>query len=1795
MRTPKKLIFNAETKSLYAQALLVQGNLLAAKQQIQEALAESPGWFSVRQTSAIIRYFSALSPVVLPKQTPLIPQPIEIGWAKHDDESIEALRQAEQEFGKLADQSESQNEEYQKLRVWQLASLANDFDKQDQAKELCQTLLEVKPVNTEALAWALSRKYIIDLQPIEETLEAQVKASQTPSIDWIVSLANLYLYQGKVDDAVTLLQQTESLFNSQARDIWLLLHTQALVDNQQIEQALNHETLAQNPEIQRQIKIVCLRGLGQQQNNWQPLLDHLETYFQETGNGFYLYECCERKATLHDWIYLADRANLLIQTAQTPGALFLSVQAAWFANRYEQCLKLLEDHSNMFPRQVLPAELRRYKVLCQKELGLLNFAIGEARKLLEEYNATQDLLALMNLHYSQGDYKALAIQARHLPDRKDIHPRQLFSTVRLILSEDRELARKLWRLAVKGDLNDSYAVSEAVTLGYQLELDTEVTPLINLMAKFADHETGGIRSVSLKELLLLGQQWNDRANTIYQEYEKGKIPIHTLADLEKISLVDILHNAANLNQSQLNPFAQFPLFIRYGGRSIQESSIELAPKSKLYLDISALLMGEQLSILDSIEQYFGQLYISTSLTHALSKQRELLTMPQPSRLKASQQLLCFLEQERVQPTQTVSTIDNGLGELAAQMGIEWTAALQQAQTEVAYVVDFLPLMSNDSEMREVTLPESYRERVISCRSLLEAMRQFGAVSEPTYRTALAKLQNDAYGMTAQQLPSRGTKVFLLGGTVSVLADADLLEPLCHSFRVVVDRFEILKAQKLVKEYERRQASLQWLLSLNERVRAGLQRGTYKLIAPRDGQPNREKIDRIQDSSLMTMLDLWQAHIQPGDIIWIDDRLCNSHIQTNGTAIISSYEILQILKDHNQLSDEDYFAKVTQLRSANARYYPVTTQEILHHLRQARIENRQIIETPELAILRRYLAACLLEVDRLQRDPTSEMVRNSYGEGVFVVECLREIADALVLCWQENERTSAEIAASADWILQNLFFGSLGGQHLVQKSQGDSETYKIASLDLCGGFGKGILLPHNEFEKSTQKQSLRQKYFKWFEARVADSRFKANPETIGFTGQLLSEFLTFSESSFEPDNNVDDMPTDSLMKAEAWRLAANNFYLSLPEVLRQSIAEQFPEQIRNLGIEFNETINIGTLRFDSHEFWSAAEQAILVGTAEVGALYPNEEFTVEAQQISDSEEKFLIIRNEPLSIRYRFDDPIVAMLSSDLSVRKTAFTQNLQWFDCDGETREQLILELTQIEQVHDRLKRYFNWRKNSASYFYENLADRIQQSDSLDLSDLIPSSGKQFLQYFRLNTSNVDQDFPSGVAHNLVQALDLESTIERIACFPCQLPNFIIENLRLLPVIERQSLLEKCAAQWLSPVCKLHLIDLAFHFIEDGNRTKALLTTLIQDLLSDDGSKSVRLFQAILKWVNYQFSFWEDAKSWSAPIRLAAIWAHASKVQNLFNVEGLIVEELAESFGVIDQNISADFFKHEPAFWNDILHPQRFHETAFLVHGFSAIAQGHTVELLQEIGLIDPILRLATRSVEEETMVNPHLFGDPTLAQNSLNSWYGFDRGDLLIPLIGQDIGGQLTSDSIRSFIEAMLDTLLTNPTAETSWLVILGVVGTLPLYEDLREKLIRLIQQTNFADLLTEKASVAFLALITISSQIRYLDSAAIQTEVENKIIQIVAVLNERNQQNAVTSDLAGQILESVFRLAIQPNDPYTTSKRFSSLLIQAIHQCPKLAEHYDGLFRFALELSVEQIEGLWLLILNIRALRQH
>jgi hypothetical protein len=1791
-----------ETKRLKALALLLGGDIDGARAEIEQALGAEPEWEGLRFTSAVINYFSCLSPASLPKR--LVPWPEPPNWfvLKRDAASLERLKHAESEFAALARNTEKDGRRLD-LETWHLACVANDPYRQEEASSLCIELLNRDPRHYRALIWAIARGYEPDYPSCERALrnfvEEDAGTHPVHKVEGLGVLLTLYLKENAVSQADELLTKHENLFlEIEARqnlDFW---RGQILIAGGLSQEAESVARKERNPEARRRLLLPALRAQAERRGDWREFLRYLEKTFNRTGQAEFLFELCSIKAEQGKWDFVAERAETLIEMSQTAAALRLAAVALWKVKKPGKCLNMLDRGARFFRDNVLPGDLARLKIDCQIDRGDLPQAVAEGKELLKREQTTANVLALMEAQLRQADLKELAVTARNLlrpnlTTTEGVDPQNLIRAADLVSFGDKELARDLWRAAARSLDNRPELLAELITTGYALGLDQEIRPYFAQMAAHSQKGDGPLRAVSLKELMAHHQKQVKKVKEAQRDYDSGARPLHMLAPEVNLTAVEVLHGLPDRHRKEFGPLRQLRVYVRHGGRPLFSGVIESSENWRLHLDISALILAEDLGILDDVEAAFKPIFIAAGTTEALVAQRRNLRHHQPSQVEECEAVLRLLVENKLRRLQVGMDKEvskrGALAGLAKRKGGDWTAALIQAHSEQGFLVDHFPLTGNDLSGKKVVVPEPYQTLVIGCRVVLDNLKAHGWITEEEYRQAQDALGAENRPLAgAPSLPA-GSKLYLMGGTTGLLANAGVLNIACRNYRIFVEGSYIDRARNIVEATEHAGQLDEWLENLSRRINNGLASGAYQYAQLPDERPAAKEATPDMD----VLYNLMLSANRPGDVLWIDDRWCNSYLRIDSSQIIGVNEVLEALRQRGFIGEQGYYEKLLRLRAGNLRYVPVSADEILYHLNNASVEGGALVETAELRILRKYVAGCLLDVAALQIPPLPPDSPNRAGEMAFVFNTKGAVESAIAGVWKNGAPSVKETEARADWLLNNLYTGSFGARHLLPYFKEESDATHLLGLDIAGLFTIGCLSIIDLEEEKETSERLRQ-FTDWFEDRLLLPRLIADPEASEVAGATVSTFITDASR----DRHLSHDDADALVA----RLANSLIYTHLPEDLKAKIrlAQDVMEWI---GIGAADCVTIEHVSFDQAEF-SHAVGDVMGGAPGAGikALEPKAEYTF--KRLTDENGIPVVgvfTREDESTPLWRVKDEILTMAAQDGVEREAALKTHRHWFDCEREKFEQAVREISGIEDVTSRMSKVQDWRNGSAEVYYRNLAYKLGRRGDFQWAELIPASAEGLLRHYRLPANTgVDGDFTAVWERSAAALLDeegLETALDRLARLPVIIPDAVVEELGRLPENDRNGIIQRCAARWGSPVGKLHLADIALRAsAQDGVPQEA--SSAIEGLFDEGGKAEFKLFRELLELSYEKFALWKAAEAWAPSLKLAMVWAHAVRLYDIFRSGVIAPGRLTRVFAGYNRARGlTTAMRRRADLWSDALHPRRFSRAVFLTHGVATVLAGRGEQCHDTLKLRDRILSLS--SVNEENPNLVFLLCDYTQGSNSANSYLGGDH-EAVARIIGIEAADHLSPARLRDVVAEAVRNLEEDANGR-DWITIEAVSRELPLRPEVSLQLNGLIEKIDFSALFEQHPQRALSALRVAINQSYYANDDKLRGRLENELLNCLksafSAHDEKNAHRAEAGELPQDeqvvwLIDLAFRLALRADDPRSTSANFSRLLRLFIDACPSVSAYLvHGIPQLLRQLPASYLHGMWTFWLAVRA----
>ena len=1784
---------DVETQRLHCVILLGLGRADEAFVKISQVEQEKPNWENVKITKAIVSYYTALAAAALPKHPLMWAEPIAWSLVKFDSESVMRLNAAVEIFTQILQKPQRKEEQRINFETWRLACLANNLDRQSEAEDYCRELLAELPTHPYALAWALTRKFDLDLSNSKFAFEAKFRenaaAGENVRVDEVLALMGIYLSEKEPKKARQLLMGAKkSLEEMGAGDLAQFWQGQIAVFENRCDEAFKLAQTAKNRSTGQRIKLMALRQQYLQNKSqkkvWKPLARHLEKIYRQTSEGEFLIELCFLYAERNKWREIADKSVQLLEIVGTADAVRLSAFALANTRQPTRCLEILEQNRQTFPDGVLPTELQRLRIQCQTQRGALSKAVNDAEILLAKDDTYENLLLLIETQLRKGDLGGLAYQARKLLRRNDVPPKYALRITKLVLLQDAELAAKIWRTVKDRIPDESELLNDALQIALRLGFEAET----KVLYKRIERLSGGKNSLFIKLSSTQGRLKNKKDAVLrrqrFENLNAATAPLHFLTLEPDLTMAAFMHGLPEQNRLKTDLRGLPAVFIRSGARPLRESALGIEPDANLFLDISAFLLAADLDILDKIEKTFSSIKIPSGLSAALTAERGKLLGFNKAEIISQQNVLAALEKRAFEiiPDDENLSEDNKriYTDLIHSAGIHWVSIAIRAARDKSFVVS--PLSRIKSASKPLNLLDVPKPSIINCRAVADSLRKNRHLSEDEYDLALQSFGADESEILNERIClSEESRLYLTDKIAGVLAKSDLLEKTCRYYQVFVDGNYIEFARNALTVYQNAQDLARWLEQVENRLTEGIDAEIYKVIGVEEVEPKPADEPFEGNAVAAVLMELLRVAPQTNGYVWVDDRLLSSFENAATFPIVTVTEMLDFLLEKGELSESEYYQKSLKLRGGNFRYLPLTGAEILYHLNNAQIVENVTVENEGLAVLRRYSAACLLDANSLQTTQMPHAPRNANGELPFVLETTGAVIDAIVWLW-DNEEDSQNAEIKSNWLFDNLYIGKFGVRYFFTNHNREDDGLFEMGLDIGELLVKAVSITAHYVE--TEVQNRRQQYFNWLNEKFVASRIKADPDVLIAAAKTVSNvFGTHPARSYE----FEDEESYS-------RIVNQQLFLDLPDNIRGSL-EMEDAALAWIGITIENCVPVGDNQYPSSEFWTAAAAALSNESATISPAGKSELVEVRRSETNDSEVLAVELYDQNSQLVGRLQTSILGVLSADRAQRIEWLKTQRARFDCPEAIFEKEIEEIASLIDPRGRAERVDSWLRQSAVVHFDKLKlkfERVEQGRRgilrTDL-ELPPLQG--LLRHYRFDNHRAENsEFSDGVDNSAIILTDeetLEVALERLIQLPFKLAETVIEKVNRLGRDEKRRLLRDLAGRNGSPLNKIHLIDFIFRTLSGCEQDLLAAKELAQELYGDGGKADFDLFDALLRVVGEEFGLAADAKEWSNATKLMLIWAHTGKLFNVVRAAFGSPQDLTEWVLSRYRNQSAELFSLNSDYQQDCLHPSNFDRSVFLSHFVAGIlGQNHSSDLKRA-----DIPNLARRiAFIDKRMPAAKLMRSAELMQNATGCILGNDRAEAIGALLKDRRLIVLKSSSMKMTIKEALHNLKINALDGFSWVAFSMIVGNLPVYDDLRSEFFELIEHLDVETILTSDLKTAGWAITVVASQAFILPDI-LKQKCESWLLRLAREFNNSSNNSEDEFDNAYQLLNAAL-LSAEKEDVRFASRRFNILLL-------KILNEWNGfgllakplLLTLSAELPLAQTYGLPEILLTIRA----
>ncbi|MDD9999821.1 MAG: hypothetical protein OXQ89_18935 [Rhodospirillaceae bacterium] len=1385
---------------------------------------------------------------------------------------------------------------------------------------------------------------------------------------------------------------------------------------------------------------------------------------------------------------------------------------------------------DFFPDGQLAPDLRRLQILAQRDSGALPDAIVTATTEFEASPTREALMELARLYFQVGDLKRLAVLARAHRAVPGLLASDYLVLASYLKAEDPHLALPLLRLAIAAGVRDEH-ITGAFELAHYLAADAEIRPLTSRLASLASNQAAGVRRVGFGDLLRHFTERREQLDDIWSKLRQGSLPLHIFSAVTGLSLSTMFHRAPLLSAASRTGQSAGPLYQRFGGRAAPGPPAAHAADFCLHVDVTALLNAAHLGILSAFEDAFRPLRLPQDVVVALTAMQDSLRPAQPARLARQRRLQQLastgdLALVHIAPVESRAATDGDVADHVLRL-------LRYAVSADCLVLDFMPPTSTAPPTPATAVPPHYRRRLRGPHSVLEALHHGVPLSPTEYAAAIRELGPPPTPSSQPTLPpaSRlvcGTEVLLL------LASAGLLDATTTTFRVAVPSDDFDRHQADVAASDAAQEEAAWIADIVDRIRAGLDSGTYEFLPRMPNPSDAAWVDPAPQLSA-ALHDVLAADHDDGCLLWIDDRCINSHQRTEHRGIVDTVDLLPHLLHKGGLSQSDLFAVLTRLRAGDARFVAFDPDELLSALHDAPIRDAYLVETARLRVLRQYYARCLLDADALMPPPADPMDAVIHTEWQFLLTCGSALLSALVGVWKNASVDDAR--ARAEWLLRNMYVEDRGLYATGAPRTAQADVYR-AAVSIAGLIGSAL-----ELDTLDSQRDVRRAYFIWLHQRVLKSRFVVDGAFANLSVDRIKDLVVG-----RPSNQ------DSQKAEVSMRLAAR-LWADLPDELRR-LTETDGEFLGQIGATTITVLTIGPLQLCASGLWETLATVVNEGRSATVKTLDGETVNV---TLESSEPIVLTFRCEALAIEDSIRNDDFAFLSDSLVVREAAAEKLRDYFDGPAQRREAAVAAVVAGQDPEARMDAAVAARARSGAVFYAEFAAGLRDGAEFRPAGIMPEDCGLLLDHLRLDAAASEVRFDE-LAEGLRVEIGVVQTVVRFGGLPVRLPDsFVASIVSLTPREQRATRRRLVRALRGSPVGVVQLADLCVR-VACGARRKARIARVFIEALCDEGNREVfDGWYAVLCWVYEHLGLDGRWRAERMDVRLMLLWTHADRVFRILVQRGASGKWIAEVFGAPEHLLRVDFVFPELGRPRDIVMPRYVGAESFVLAALAAICLDREFLFLGS-KILENRMVSATEAVRG--LIVTAMMADTSGATNVLGSW--LQRRHDASELLPEPLRGEFADSERRAVIDAC-ENIGADGLDEREWFQLVARVGEYPLREGVAGAVESCLRKVDLVDMCEKRTDLTKLVLRFVSAHAGSLSSREWLREEVVRLARAVGDLDMPEEERiAVGRAAVGALMGSAW--AESATDGEVRARELAAALERLVDALAREALEVDG-----------------------------
>lgn len=1480
---------------------------------------------------------------------------------------------------------------------------------------------------------------------------------------------------------------------------------------------------------------------ARQGGDWAGLVSHFENEWNATKSPGALLALSEAKLNAGDPAFVVQHAKQLVQAVGTPEALRIATAAAARSGEWHICLGLLDSNAELFPQAQLPADLRRLRIACEQNLGMLSEAVRDAEALVSHEKNIANLMLLFDLNVRAGRLPEAAKFAHGIVEDAAVPAAALIRVSWVMRLEDRLLSQAALQKAMEQGIDDPQHISMATVLAQQLELPEIASRLAPKFAQALQSPGSGITALDHAGLMEFLNRRAEHSKHVLGMFERGLLPVHMVGEQLRTpaSLWPILSLAGRTF------YAPGAVYFRHGGKQSDADVPNVRTLSTVYLDITSFVIAHELGLLPLVEKACGSLLVPPALRTSLVQQLDLLTRPASKPDEARKEALGLIDSGKIGKWD-ITKRTGPESEWRRDLPREWCDIIENAQETKGLVVDLWPKLRSDGS---AWLPPSeLQESLTHAGAVVASLEKQGVLSKEQATIAQELVASHSTGVASNQ-PAKGQRLFLTSSAAQLLGQAHLINHVVSSYEVVMSRDEIenLRAEEQ-NEADRIFAGSSVRKSLDYLAASS----KYQQMVLSHAVSQAE-IGGGHDAAQFCIAELLQAQPAKDSWMWIDDRWLNGHEHVANIPVISTAEIITELRRQELLSDADFYQTRHNLRVARFRFLPVLSDELIYFLSKAEAHDAGMLhETAELFALRVYWADSLA-ARVLQMPPVDKEVPNPKGEGEYFTGSVRAMHDTFVQLFNDSVANDDLIEARATWLLYWMWAPVEHFGHILGRAENEGFLRTQGSGD---SLFAARMLDANAFTKP----GAIGKYGAWL-----GDQFRAEPTRRRGLGKQIQRTLEHMAGAVQK-KTVED---------KAHTFVLNRWFFNLPEWLREEVQLSAKTRQR-LRIRNASVATVGDHQFESEKFWRAAEAAFNGNPVSVASI-KKAEFVLTIQH-RPKVGPAVILQPKDKQERWGFEDPAIAVIDARISKRTALLTSHPEWFDLTAEALKTEVKQIASLPTVMERISAIDKYRARSMWLFYLRLTQKFSLKETVDVVDMEICDPAHCAKFLRLDSENQPAIDWEQAGRALLDSVGLEHSFTRMATLPRMLPNCIIEAWDGFAPAKRSTLLRHLIDTVRSPLVRAQLFRLSLRYNTGDS------TALGEQLVGESGRADIEGLGEVARWTWNQLGDFADQLS--PVVRLAIVWAHAGHIfEILRNVSES--EQIASFFRDNREQVPGETIVRAQG-EDDIAFPRHVPDNVLLINAVgSAIASEPQSDFKPSDTMRSDAAGMCVMPTEGDLPKLEWLF-DPAAFTDLLGSYLGTGRENHLRPFTSERVASFISSGELARQLDSLLSSIETAPENGSAWIMLGSLLRGRACPPSLRIRMEAVMRNTRFESLPNEEP-LRSGTILALSAQAAVLGGDSLVELWQERIAELAGWLRTLDADKSTKERRQQMVLRCALTLA--HHGPIQRPVAcLSQTLIRTWRAWPEMGSGMLGMLQLLLRLPHVQLADAWELVLTLR-----